>query len=188
MNLQDFVFDKKPLTDPEDQYICQRHGLELPSADLYPSEFQRMSNFVNNERYHGERYCLAGWTLQKWGDDLACFKTTPQRNIDQNENECNKANGKVPLPKDKYEEVSYRMIMIDMNPARLAAAVDLKIDGGKVVDSDGIDHTHRVNINHESHTYVEMYANGVFDSAPSSRSGVMFCQRTALVTEVTGNN
>ena len=152
-----------------------------------------MSNFVSNERYHGERYCPAGWSLQKWGDDLACFKkiaeaTASQKNLDQNNVECGKINGKAPLPKDKYEEVSYRMIMIDMNPARLAAPVDLTIDGGKVVDSDGVDHTHRVNINHESHRYVEMYANGVFDSAPSSRSGVMFCQRTAHVTEVTGNN
>ena len=152
-----------------------------------------MSNFVSNERYHGERYCPAGWSLQKWGDDLACFKkiaeaTASQKNLDQNNVECGKINGKAPLPKDKYEEVSYRMIMIDMNPAKLQAGVDLVKVSAKFVDSDGVDHTHRVNIIGSSHTHVIMNEKGEFHTVPHYTHPVMFCQQRALTTEATGYN
>ena len=75
-----------------------------------------MSNLVDNERYHGERYCPSGWSLHKWGDDLKCFKKLSARKIINNHPECDALQGHnatVPLPRTEAEEVSLRMLMIE---------------------------------------------------------------------------
>ena len=89
-----------------------------------------MSNLVDNERYHGERYCPSGWSLHKWGDDLKCFKRLSARKIAENHPECDALQGHnatVPLPRTEAEEVSLRMLMIESKVSELRVPIDLRL-------------------------------------------------------------
>ena len=89
-----------------------------------------MSNLVDNERYHGERYCPSGWSLHKWGDDLKCFKKLSGKKIGDINKKCDSLQGHnatVPLPRTEAEEVSLRMLMLESNKENMRVAVDLRL-------------------------------------------------------------